>query len=84
MVFFVKTTLNLDPALIRAAKEVAARSGRTLTSIIEDALRHSLNANRGDNDVAFELVTSPGNVRPGIELDDSASLLDALEDDVPA
>ncbi|MFD6160326.1 type II toxin-antitoxin system VapB family antitoxin [Nocardia sp. NPDC060256] len=35
----MRTTLDLDDALLRAAKQRAARDGRTLTSLIEEALR---------------------------------------------
>lgn len=35
----MRTTLDLDDALLRAAKQRAARDGQTLTSLIEEALR---------------------------------------------
>ncbi len=38
----MKTTLELDDALLREAKAVAARRGTTLKAIIEHALRREL------------------------------------------
>jgi metal-responsive CopG/Arc/MetJ family transcriptional regulator len=35
----MRTTVRLDPHLLAEVKRVAASSGRTLTSVIEDALR---------------------------------------------
>lgn len=42
MLFCMRTTLNLDDALMREAKKHAAETGMTLTSVIEQALRRSL------------------------------------------
>ena len=38
----MRTTINLDDALLAEAKQVAARTGRSLTAVVEDALRQSL------------------------------------------
>lgn len=38
----MQTDLQLDDALIAEARELAARSGRTLNEVIEDALRRAL------------------------------------------
>jgi len=38
----MRTTLDLSDALLRGAKRRAAEEGRTLTSVIEEALRDSL------------------------------------------
>ena len=35
----MRTTLNLDDHLVRQAKELALRTDRTLSAVIEDALR---------------------------------------------
>jgi hypothetical protein len=37
-----RTTLHLDDELVSEAKDLAARTGRTLTDVIEDALRAAL------------------------------------------
>ncbi|MGQ0848553.1 MAG: type II toxin-antitoxin system VapB family antitoxin [Actinomycetota bacterium] len=78
----MRTTLNLNPDLIRAAKEAAVRTQRTLTAVIEDALRHSLLSGSTPESQPVDLVVSPGRLLPGIDLDDSASLIDLMEGDV--
>lgn len=45
----VKTTLNIDDALLRDAKAFAARNGTTLTGVIERALRDLLRARATDS-----------------------------------
>lgn len=47
MLFCMRTTLNLDTALMREAKKQAAESGMTLTKLIENALRVELGRTRG-------------------------------------
>ncbi len=79
----MRTTIRLDDRLLRDAKQYAARSGHTLTSIIEDALRQFLERTH-DRAVRkpFRLVTfrgDPAGLRPGVDLDDSAALLDVME-----
>jgi hypothetical protein len=77
----MRTTIRLDDELLAEAKALAARTGRTLTQVIGDALRHSL-APRGDGsrDEPLRLPTFQGRgIRPGVDLDDSAGLLDARE-----
>ena len=38
----MRTTIYIDDALLAEAKQVAARTGRSLTAVVEDALRESL------------------------------------------
>ena len=38
----MRTTVNLDDQLLRDAKLLAQQTGRTLTAVIEDALRERL------------------------------------------
>lgn len=79
----MRTTIRLDPVLLAEAKQHAARTGRTLTAVIEDALRSSLaRLNRAGERPAAELPTYRGKgLQPGIDLDDSAALLDLMESD---
>ncbi len=77
----MRTTVRLDEAVLAEAKKLAAESGRTLTSVIEDALREVLsrrNARRRAGPVRLTTVRGNG-VRPGIDLDDTASLLGSME-----
>jgi predicted transcriptional regulator len=77
----MRTTVRLDEALLAEAKQVAARTGRTLNAVIEDALRQALaQSRRPASRTPVELTTFRGEgLQPGIDLDDSAALLDAME-----
>jgi hypothetical protein len=77
----MRTTVRLDQHLLAAAKKRAAETGRTLTSVLEEALRESLQRRaRAAKRAPVKLRTVRGSgVRPGVDLDDSASLLDTME-----
>ncbi|MBW3644199.1 MAG: type II toxin-antitoxin system VapB family antitoxin [Actinobacteria bacterium] len=76
----MRTTLNLDDELVRRAREVAARTGSTLTRLIEDALRQSLGRRESVAVEPLDLPTVGGRgLQPGVDLDDSASLLELME-----
>jgi hypothetical protein len=75
----MRTTLQLDDALISEAKVLAARTGRTLSQVIEDALRQTL-VPRQRAAGAPVLPTSPGAPRPGVDLDDSGALRDLMDE----
>ena len=76
----MRTTVRLDEHLLAQAKKHAAESGRTLTSVLEDALRESLSRRKPHakaKPVRLKTVRG-GGLRPGVDLDDSASLLDVM------
>ena len=77
----MRTTLRLDDRLLAEAKKHAVDTGRTLTAVLEDALRESLARRRAVVErKAVRLKTVKGDgVRPSIDLDDTASLLDMME-----
>jgi hypothetical protein len=80
----MRTTINLDDDLLAEAKQVAARTGRTLTAVVEDALRESLHRRHRTARRTVELpVFGEGALQPGVDLDDSAALLDLMERDDP-
>ena len=77
----MKTTIRLDEDLHREAKELAARTGLTLTAVIENALREML-ARRtlAAERPPVRLPTFAGKgLQPGVDLDDSAALLDLMD-----
>jgi hypothetical protein len=79
----MRTTVRLDPQLLAEAKTMAARSGRTLTSVIEDALRAAIAARRPlprRQNVKLTVVDGHG-LRPGVDLDDTAALFDLMDPD---
>lgn len=77
----MRTTVRLDDKLLSEAKQFAARTGRTLTAVIEDALRRTLATSRRPRARAVAKVpTFRGDgLRPGVDLDDTASLLELME-----
>jgi hypothetical protein len=77
----MRTTIRIDEQLLKDARQFAIRTGKTLTAVIEDALRESLARQQGNTvHDPVRLVTFRGNgLLPGVDLDDSASLLDLME-----
>ena len=80
----MRTTIRLDDQLLAEAKAAAARTGRTLTEVVEDALREALSRHRkgakGPDPEPFALPTFKGKgLRSGIDLDSSAALLDLMD-----
>lgn len=78
----MRTTIRLDPALLAEAKARAARSGLTITSLIEEALRAALSRREPAPDTEpyrIEAFAGGAGLLPGVDLDDSAALLDLME-----
>ncbi len=83
----MRTTVRLDDGLLKEAKKRAAESNETLTSVIENALRAAFarrRYTRRRSPVRLPVVRG-GRVRPGVDLDNTAALLDLTElpDDSP-
>jgi len=78
----MRTTIKLDDDLLLEAKEFAARTGRTLAAVVEDAVRESF-ARRRQSAQRPDRPTLPsfghGGLRPGVDLDNSAALLDIMD-----
>lgn len=79
----MRTTLRLDDALLREAKRIAAETGKTLAEVIEDLVRESLlrrkAASRAARPVKLPVFRGGTGLLPGVDLDDSAALLDRME-----
>ncbi len=74
----MRTTIRLDDSLLRQAKAAAAASGRSLNDLISDAVRAALASRPTPRRVA-EVPTYRGHgLQPGVDLDDSAALLDIM------
>ncbi len=83
MLCCMRTTIRLDERLLREVKQYAARTGTTFSATVEDALRQLL-ARRRERSTPrpVQLVTfrgDPPGLQPGVDLDDSARLLDVME-----
>ena len=78
----MKTTLLLDDEVHRQAKQASARLGVPLTRFIEEAIRLRINtdAERHAEPVRkLPVDQSTGGLRPGIDLDNTAELLNTLD-----
>jgi hypothetical protein len=79
----MRTTVRLDDRLLAEAKHHAARTGRSLTQLIEDALREVLaraKPERGQTRTRLPTMGGRG-VQPGVDLDNSGALLDLMDRD---
>lgn len=83
MLICMRTTLNLDDDLARAAKQKAAAEGRTLTSVVEQALRDVL-ADRPAEREQVRLPTFSSALAPGVDLGDPTALRDLMYEDEDA
>ena len=82
MLRHMRTTVRLDDALLDQARREAKRRGTTLTALIEQGLRLALRRPLKPPERApFVLpeCTAGGGVLPGVNLDDSAGLLDRMD-----
>ncbi len=75
--------MRLDANLLRQAKREARERGGTLTSLIEQGLRLVLARSRPQTPdrarVILPVSKARGGTLPGVDLNDSAALLDRLE-----
>lgn len=77
----MRTTVRLHEPLLAEAKKYAAETGKTLTAVIEDALREKLaRRKQATNKRRVRLPTfAGGKLQPGVDLDDNSALLDLME-----
>jgi len=76
--------VRLDDELYAAVKARAARSGRTVAAVIEDALRAQLAANSTRSASLPTLPVFGGSgVMPGADLESNAALRSTMDEDVP-
>lgn len=78
----MRTTVSIDDQLFADLKRRAADTGRTMGDLIEDALRESL-ARRQHVGARLPVhlpTDGEGGLQPGVDLDDSAALLDFMEE----
>jgi hypothetical protein len=76
--------LTIADDLLTEAKERAARTHRTVSEVVEDAMREAF-ARRatGRSGRAVDLPTSPGGPRRGVNLDDNVALREVAEEEPP-
>ncbi|MGH7319988.1 MAG: type II toxin-antitoxin system VapB family antitoxin [Candidatus Rokuibacteriota bacterium] len=76
----MRTTLDLQDALVRTAKKRAADDGKTLTAVIEEALRQYLApASPRGKPFRLRLLTKKGRPVPGVNFADRDALYERME-----
>jgi Bacterial antitoxin of type II TA system, VapB len=78
----MRTTLDLDDQLLRKARHLAGESRRTLTAVVEDALRLLVLKPKtgGQKTGTIRLTTFKGQgLHTGVDLDSNASLHDHMD-----
>jgi hypothetical protein len=77
----MRTTVRIDDALLAEAKAYAARHNRSLTSVLEDALRELLSRHGERTErapVKLDVFYGDG-LMPGVEIDSSARMHELLD-----
>jgi plasmid stability protein len=77
----VRTTIRIDDDLYRQVKAKAARSGRTVAAVLEDAVRRGLNPS--EQPAAGRYVVPPtgrGGLRAGVDLSSNAAVAEAMDE----
>jgi len=80
MLICMRTTLNLDDRLYKEAKMRATHEGKTVTQLIQDALKEFLHkppVKRSHYKLRWP--TQKGHLVPGVNPDDRTSLYDAMD-----
>ncbi len=77
----MRTTINLPDELLVQIKKLAATSRSTITALIEDALREALARRRRTRRHERVILRTYGKqgLLPGVDIDDTASVLDLME-----
>ena len=72
----MRTTLTIEDEIARELKEIARRSRKSFTAVVNETLRAGLAARR------YRLrAASLGGVRHGVNLDKAVALADSIEDE---
>ena len=75
----MRTTIRIDDELYRRVKTQAARSGRTVASVLEDAVRRGLNASERRSESPYTVETSGrGGLRAGVDLSSNSAVAEAM------
>ena len=78
----MRTTIKLDDELLKQLKAVALESRRTMNEVVEDACREFIYRRkvvRSRPRVKLTISYGEGGVFPGIDINNSAALLDIMD-----
>ncbi len=83
MLICMRTTVDLNDDILTELKRIAAETRKPLRTVMEDALRSELERRKKASGrcTSQKVLTYHGNgLRPGINLNSTAELLDFMED----
>jgi hypothetical protein len=76
----MRTTIRIDDQLYREVKAKAARSGRTVAAVLEDAVRRGLApSERSAGDRYSVQPTGAGGLQPGVDLSSNPTVAEAMD-----
>lgn len=78
----MRTTLTLDPDVVRLIEEAVHRERNPFKQVVNDALRRGLAPSSSRAAEPYELVPHESSLRAGIDLSGFNRLADELEDEV--
>lgn len=79
----MRTTIRIDDELYREVKAMAARSGRTVAAVLEDAVRRGLTSSERRPQTRYRV--SPlgrGGLQPGVDLSSNAALAEVMDEGI--
>jgi len=77
----MRTTVSIDDAVLREAKQRAAAEGRSLSDLVTECLRERIARRPVTRRRRVRLPTDTGNgVQPGVDVTNNASLRDLMDD----
>jgi plasmid stability protein len=77
----MRTTIRIDDELYREVKARAARSGRTVAAVLEDAVRRGLAPSERRAGGRYRVrATGTGGLLPGVGLSSNAAVAEVMDD----
>jgi predicted transcriptional regulator len=77
----MRTTIRIDDELYREVKAKAARSGRTVAAVLEDAVRRGLAPSERRAGAQYSVqATGAGGLQPGVDLSSNATVAEAMDE----
>jgi len=75
----MRTTLDIEDNVLSQAKQLAAQEGKTLTRLVEEALRDRIRPAKPAKRFRLRLLTMDGRLLPGVILTDRDALYERME-----
>ena len=79
----MRTTIRIDDGLYREVKAKAARSGRTVAAVLEDAVRRGLEPSEPQASVRYRVrSTGAGGLQAGVDISSSGGIAEVLDESI--